>query len=279
MRVLVTGATGNVGRHVVRELLSQGAAVRALVRDAGVALGDGVELAVGDFEDPASLRAAASGVDAVFLTSADHPRKVEHENAVVDAVTGARVVKLASIGTETGSPVTTWDWHGRIVDHLTASGLPYVVLQANFFMSNLLMAAGSIAGAGKIFAPAGGAKIAMIDPRDVAAAAAAVLTTPGHEGRSYVLTGPEAITYDDVAATLSAALGQPVDFVDVPDEAMRGSLLDAGMPDWLAGFLPRLFGMLREGRGADVTEAVRQLTGREPRTFTEFARDHAALFT
>lgn len=285
MTVLVTGATGNVGRHVVRELATRGARVRALVRDAGAArvvTGDKIDLAVGDFDDAASLRSALDGVEAVFLTSADQPRKVQHENAVIDAAASAgaaRIVKLASIGTRIGSSVTTWDWHGRIVDHLEASGLPHVVLHANFFMSNLLMAAETIAGAGKIFAPAAGAKIAMIDPRDLGAAAAAVLTGTAHEGRTYVLTGPEAITYDDVAASLSAALRRPVEFVDVPGPAMRGSLLEAGMPVWLADFLPTLFEALREGKGADATDSVRELTGRDPRDFDEFVRDHATLFT
>jgi uncharacterized protein YbjT (DUF2867 family) len=262
--------------------------VRALVRDAGRAgprLGDGVDLAVGDFEDPVSLRRALQGIDAVFLTSADGPRKVEHENAVIDAAAAAgtpKVVKLASIGTRTGAPLSTWDWHGRIVDHLRASRLPHAVLQANFFMSNLFMAADSIRSAGKIFAPAAGARIAMIDPRDVAAAAAAVLTavprSSDAEAATHVLSGPEAIGYDDVAAHLSAALGRRIEFVPVPDAAAGAALVEAGMPDWLVEFLPKMFGVLRAGQAAEVTDAVHRLTGRAPRGFATFARDHAAAF-
>lgn len=284
VKVCVVGASGTVGRHVVGELHARGASVRALVRDparAGTVLGEQADLVVGDFDHPASVRRALEDADAVFLTSADGPSKVDHENAVIDAARAVgepRIVKLASIGSATGSPVATWDWHGRITDHLVASGLEHVVLQANFFMSNLAMAADSIRHAGAIFAPAGGARIAMIDPRDVGAAAAAVLADRDHAGRTYVLTGPQALTYDDVAAQLSEALGRQVAFVDVPGPASTAALLEAGMPPWLADFLPALFAELRDGAGVDVTDSVHRLTGCAPRSFADFARDHRSLF-
>ena len=101
---------------------------------------------------------------------------------------------------------------------------------------------------------------------------------PGHEGCTYVLSGREAITYAEVADQLSTVLGRAIQFVDVPGEAARGALRDAGMPDWLVEFLPKLFGQLRAGRATQVTDAVRRLTGRDPHTFAEFARDHAHLF-
>ena len=117
--ILVTGATGNVGAHVVRELRRRGSSVRALVRDAAVAaaaLGD-VDLAVGDFGDPSSLRRAMHGVDRVFLTSADGPDKVAHESVVIDAAAAGwvqQIVKLSTVHARSGSPLPTFDWHGRI---------------------------------------------------------------------------------------------------------------------------------------------------------------------
>jgi uncharacterized protein YbjT (DUF2867 family) len=118
----------------------------------------------------------------------------------------------------------------------------------------------------------------MIDPRDVGAAAAAVLTSARHDGRTLVLTGPEAITYADVARELGAATGHDVSFVDVPDAGAREQLVLGGLPDAIAGEIVRLFGMLREGAAERVTETVESLTGRPPRDFGAFARDHAGLF-
>ena len=168
----------------------------------------------------------------LFLSGADDPRRVEWETAAIDAAAEAgvrRIVKLSSIVAEPGAPVAFWDWHGRIEQHLRSSAVPAVVLRSSFFMSNLLAAAEPVALEGKLYAPAGEAQIAMIDPRDVGAAAAAVLTSAGHDGRSYVLTGPEAVTYTQVAAALAEATGREVEFVDLPDEAATQGLI-AGRP-------------------------------------------------
>ena len=282
--ILVTGATGKAGSQVVRALRERGAGVRAFVRDpekARALFDDGVELAAGDFADPASVRAALEGVEEVLLSCADDPRRVEWETSAIDAAAAAgvrRIVKLSTIGAEPGAPVAFWDWHGRVEEHLRASGLPAVILQSSFYMSNLLAAGETVAREGRLYAPAGEARVAMVDPRDVGAAAAAVLSGAGHEGRTYVLTGPEAITYAQVAADVSAAVGREVEFVDVPDEGARQALVDAGLPDFVAEQLVKIFGLLRQGMAAEVTDAVEMLTGRPPRSFASFARDHADLF-
>ena len=284
-KVLVTGATGNVGSWVVKELRGHGVSIRAFVRDpdrAAEKLGDDVELAVGDFSDTSSLHRALEVADHLFLTSADSPQMVEHETAVIEAAAAAgvsRIVKLSTLGAKVGSPLPPFDWHGRIEQHLWRSEVPAVVLRPNFYMSNLLGSAESIRQTGKLFAPADGAKIAMIDPRDVAAVAAVVLTTDiGHEGQTYELTGPEAITYEHIAEELSAATGRPIEFVDMPDEAARAGFVEAGMPDWLVEHLIRVFGIIRQGALKQTTDIVRALTRREPRTFAVFAREHAGLF-
>ena len=284
MKVLVSGATGNVGSRVVQELRGHSVSVRAFVRDpvrAAEKLDDGVELAAGNFSDTESLRHAFDGVDYLFLTSSDGPQKVEHESAVIDAAAAAgvsRIVKLSTLGAKAGSPLPPFDWHGRIEQHLRQSGVPSVVLRASFFMSNLLGSAEAIRQTGKLFAPADAAKIAMIDPWDVAAVAAVVLTTDGHEGQTYELTGPEAITHERIAEELSAATGRPIEFVDVPEEAARQGFVEAGMPEWLVKHLIGVFRIIREGALEQTTDTVRALTERGPRTFAEFAREHAILF-
>lgn len=282
--ILVTGATGSVGSQVVRELLERDMPVRAFVRGgerARDALGDAVELVVGDFEDPASVRRAVDGVGAVFLSSADGPRKVAHETAVVDAAAAAgvrRIVKCSTLLAETGSPLPPFDWHGRIEEYLHASEVPSVVLQSCFYMTNLLMAAESVRATGSIFAPAGTGRIATIDPRDTAAVAAVALTEEGHDARTYELTGPDAITYADAAEALSAATGSTITFVDVPDEAACDALVEAGLPEWLVAHLGALFPLIRQDALAPTTSTVRELTGREPRSFADFAHDHADAF-
>ncbi|GCB52912.1 SDR family oxidoreductase [Streptomyces sp. NL15-2K] len=283
--VLVTGATGNVGRTVVAALRARRTPVRALVRDEAKArrlLGADVDLAHGDFADPVSLRCALRGVDAVFLTSADGPDKVAHENAVIDAASTAwikRIVKLSSPHVEIGSEPAFWDWHARIEQHLHTSGVPSVRLRSNYLMSNLLAAADAVAGTGQLFAPAGDARIAMIDPADIGATAAVLLTEDGHDGRTYELTGPAALSYHDIAAELSAVTGRKISYVDIPDDTARAVLAASGAPDWLVTNLVTMFGKLRNGAGAHITDTVRELTGCQPRPLGQWLHNHAQAFT
>ena len=284
-KILVTGATGNVGSRVVRELRERGASVRAFARDTAKAakvLGDGVELASGDFSDAVSVRRALKGVEGVFLACANGPRQVEYETGLIDAAREAgvrRIVKLSALGAEVGSPVAFWEWHGRIEEHLRASGVPAVVLRPTFNMTNLLGSAEQVRHAGSLFAPAGGARVAMIDPADVAAVAAVALTEDGHDGRAYTLTGPEAISFERVAEGLSAATGRRVRYVSVPDEAARQGMIEQELPEFVATQIVAIFGFLRRGDQDETTDGVRALTGYEPRPFARFAREHAGLLS
>ncbi|WP_367318182.1 NmrA family NAD(P)-binding protein [Streptomyces sp. HUAS ZL42] len=283
MAVLVTGATGNVGSRAVRELRDRGVHVRAFVRDpdkAAADLGSETELAVGDFAQLSTVRRAFDGVDRVFLICPNDLRQVEYGTEAIDAAAAAglaQVVFLSTVGAQAGSPTVIFDQHGRIEEHLRRSGISGVVLQAGHLMSNLIGSAPAIAQTGRFFLPAGDAPIAMVDPRDVASAAAAVLTTTGHDDRTYQLTGPEAITYAEVARRLSSVLGRSVEYIDVPDEAALAGLAQAGLPPWLAEQVVALFGALRAGVNSSTTKTVRELTGHEPRRFEEFARSVAPL--
>ena len=282
--ILVTGATGGTGSHVVRALLGQNEDVRVFVRDAEKAralFGNAAEIAVGDFADAQSVRAALAGAEAMFLSGADDPRRVEWEIAAIDAAVAQgvrRIVKLSSITAGPASPVAFWDWHGRIEEHLRTARVAAVVLRSSFFMSNVLAAAGQVAHEGRLFAPAGEARIAMIDPRDVGDAAACLLTTPVEVHGAFVLTGPAAITYAEVAAELSAATGRDVEFVNVSDDDARAGLVQAGLPDFVAEQIVAIFAQARQGVNGEVTGTVESLTGRPPRGFGAFARDHADLF-
>lgn len=282
--ILITGATGNAGSQVVHALEQRGRPVRAFVRDPDKArslFGDAVELAVGDFGDPGSVRSALEGVETVFLSGADDPRRVEWEKRAIDLAGASgvrRIVKLSSIEVGPATSVAFWDWHGQIEQHLRDSGICAVILRSSAFMSNVVVAAEQVSSEGRLYAPAGEARIAMIDPRDIGAVAATMLTTTRHDGQTYVLTGPEAITYAQVAGELSAATARPVEYVDVPDEAAEQGLIQAGLPDFTARQVVEVFAMLRRGAGERVTATVESLTGSPPRDFAAFARDHAHLF-
>lgn len=280
--ILVTGATGNVGSHLVGELHRRGQPVRAFARDAAKAralLGDDVELAIGDYGDPSSVAAAFDGVDRLFLLTPSHPDMVSYERSVLEAATAANVQRVVKMSTNAADPRSDGRfarWQGQCEELLRASGIPSVILHSSFHMTNVLASAESIRRAGMIYAPLEDAKIAMIDRRDLAAVAALALTEDDHEGRIYHLTGPEAITYHDVAVEVSRVLGKVVTYVNVPDAAAIEATLRAGAPEWLAHGVGEVNRQVKNGIAAQPTEVARVLLGREPHSFADFARDIAA---
>lgn len=281
MTILITGATGTVGRALASELSRAGAPVRALVTDAGRGrdlLPEGVELAVGDFADADSLAAAVRGVRQVFLAAPNHPDQAAWEVAMIDAGRAAgvrRVVKLSAHGARRGSPVAFWDAHARSEDHLASSGLDAVVLRPTTYATNLLASWDAVEN-GILPAPAAGARVSFIDPADVAAAAAAVLTGRSAARGVLTLTGPAAIGFDDAAACLARLLDRPVGFVPLGDDEALGALVGAGASPWFAANLVRVFGALRAGLADLTTPTVSGLVGRPPASLWRALRPHVA---
>ena len=216
--ILVTGSTGRVGSDLVRQLSAKGTRVRALARDAakGAALeAPGVEIARGDLGDPASLDAAMQGIERVFLLSSVDQGQAELQGNVVKAAKRAgvrHIVKLGAAGTGLDSPITVARLHTQTEKEIEASGIPYTFLKPALFMQFLMTHAPSIRSDGAFHMPMRDGNVPMIDVRDIAAVAAAVLTTPGHEGKAYTLTGPEALSMSEVAQKLGAAIGKPVKY-------------------------------------------------------------------
>lgn len=284
--ILVTGATGVNGRELTKLLASRGVPVRAMTRSrdkaealAGLA---GVEVAVGDFDDAPSLDRALRGVEKAFLLTDSTERAEARQRAFVDAARRAgvrHVVKLSQFAADENSPVRFLRYHAAVERAIRESGMAWTFLRPNLFMQGLLAFRGPIAAEGRFFAAAGDARVSVVDVRDNAAAAAAALTGPGHEGRTYDLTGPEALTHAGMAAALSGALGRPVAFVDVPPDAMREALGGAGMDPWQADGLIEDYAHYRRGEASAVSTGVRDATGRPPRGFAAFAREHAAAFS
>jgi len=282
MKVLVTAATGTVGAHVVHALQERGVPVRAFVRDRGRAaarLGPGVELVAGDFADRGSLDRALHGVQRLYLACGNVPGQLAHERRVIDAARAAGVERVVKLSGPSVAPSLLFErWHAELERELHDSGLPAVVLRPSSFMTNLLASAEAVAQTGRLFAPAGGAVISFVDPRDVGEAAAAALTARDRPAGVQALTGPEALSFAQVAHELSVATGRRVEYVDIPGEAALEALTGAGLPPAVAEFVVGMFAAQRAGAMAHMTDAVERLTGRPPRPFAQFAREHAATF-
>jgi uncharacterized protein YbjT (DUF2867 family) len=288
--ILVTGATGLVGSRVVRELSSRGASVRALVRNASstnaakaseLSALAGVEIADGDMLEPATLAAALDGVERVMVISSSDVRMAEAQNAVIDASKAAgvsHVVKLSGIIPELDSPFRFARMHGEIEQYLESSGVPFTHLRAGEFMHSYFRQVPSIVERGILALPMANARIASVDVDDIAAVAAIVLTTPGHDGRTYPITGPEALTMSEVADRLSEATGTTIRYVDVIPADAHAARVAAGFPDYLNDGLDELFAERRAGKEAIVSTDMSAVFGREPTSFGEFAHRYAAVF-
>jgi len=282
--ILVTGATGLVGGAVVRELAARGVPIRVLVRSpekAAALAGPTVEAVVGDFAQPASLDQALRGVTRALLISHHDTSQVELQGNFVEAARRAgpvHVVKLSGLGTGPDSSLHSGRWHAETEAQIRKAGLPWTFLHPPYFMQNLLRAAPAIASHGVLTAAMKDGRIAMVDARDVAAVAAAALTIGGHAGQTYVITGPEALSHADVAATLSKAVGRPITYRDISLDAFREQLMAAGVPPWLVDVRVEFSSALRENFAATVSDVVPRVTGRPARTLAAFVAEHAAPF-
>jgi len=282
--ILVTGASGNVGGAVLRELLQAGAPVRATYRsqeDAARAPAN-AQPVIADFADRASLDRVLEGIDRVYLVCSPIPRLVEFESNMVDACRdhGVRyLVQNSALGADTYDKSFP-AWHRKVEERVRASGIPATFLRPESFMQNITTYfADTINSQGAFYAATGEAPIGFVDVRDIGAVAARVLTSDGHAGKTYTLTGPEALTYSQVAAKLSAMLGRTVNYVAITQEQLRQSMRDVGMPAWQVEALADLQAYYTDGPGGKVTGDVRAVLGREPIRFDQFLRDYAASFT
>lgn len=280
--ILITAASGQIGRDLVLALAAAGAPVRALVRDPRRAgLPAGVQVAQGDFDDPASLRTAFEGVDVAWLAGRDSPQAVAQGRRVLEAARAAgvrHVVRLSALGARAGSPVALMREHAEVDTALRASGMAWTLLQPHLYLQNLLRAAEAVRIEGVLAAPMGERAFPLVDTRDVAAAAAAVLRDPGaHAGRTHVLTGPARCGYAEVAAALARLAGRAVRYEAVPPESYERRLRAGGMPDWRAFDLAHIASAY-EAADESPTPDLTALLGRAPRSLAQFLADHRDAF-
>jgi uncharacterized protein YbjT (DUF2867 family) len=283
MSILVTGATGNLGGEVVRNLLERKSSIRALVRDRSKAsklTEQGIELAIGDLSQPETLSAALQGIEKAFLVLPNLPNQVELECAFIDAAKRAgcqQIVKLSVMGAGE-LPSTFQKWHRQIEEYLEDSGIAWTHLRPNMLMQNIRWFVQTILQNGSIYNCVGDAKISHVDARDVGSVAAVCLTESDYENKSYVLTGPEAITFNDIADIFSGKLNRSVAYVDLPPAALKAARLANGEPEWYLDAELELFASWKQGAGTAVTQTIAELTHHPATTYEEFARYYARDF-
>jgi uncharacterized protein YbjT (DUF2867 family) len=261
--------------------LAAGAKVRAMTRNPAKAkLDSRVELVKGDFEDPASLSAAVKAVERVFSLTTG-PQTGQHEKNLAQAAKSAgvrHIVKLSAMGGDGETKNDIRKWHDEGEQAFRDSGIPLTVLYPGAFMSNALHWRETIRAAGKVFSNYGDGKLPPVHPRDIAAVAVRALTTAGHEGKSYPLTGPEALTVAEQVKILAGTIGKPVEYVPVTDDAARAGMQRAGLPAELVNALIPFAAFVRSGKAAQVFPTIQQVTGRQPFSFSDWSRENAAAF-
>ena len=240
-----------------------------------------IELVEGDLDVPETLLTPLDGVNRAFLLTNSTDRAQAQQLAFVEAARYAfveHIVKLSQLHANHNSPVRFLRYHAAVESAIEASGMAYTFLRPNLYMQGLLGFRSTIKEKNAFYAAAGDAKVSIVDVRDIAAVAVAALTTAGHEGKIYDLTGPQALTHAQIAAHLSIALGHPIAFVNVPPQVMRDAMTGMGMPVWQADGLVEDYAHYERGEAAAVASGVEKATGKAPRSFDTFTHDYAAMF-
>ena len=281
--ICVTGASGTVSSEVIRQLESSKTPFRGAYfsnQKAESARSRGIEAVIIDYNRPETLRAAFHGCDRLFLLGPSALNQSELERNALDAAkaTGVRhIVKQSVLGADEES-YSLAKVHRTVEKAIEASGLAWTFLRPNSFMQNAVTFMGETIRAESAFYSASGqAKIGHVDVRDIASVAVKTLTGSNYEGNAYTLTGPEALTYDELASKLSEALGRPISHINLSPSDLKGGMLAVGMPEALSDRLLDLERYFSEGGASRITNDIKQVTGREPRRLAEYVRETAAM--
>jgi uncharacterized protein YbjT (DUF2867 family) len=275
--ILVTGSPGNIGTPLAQHLLRQGRKIRLMVRNPKkrdqvvVDLQSrGAEIVQGDFSDPGSLAHCFSGVESAFLLVPVALETADWKGNFVRAAEQngvERIVNLSVSGATSTTPVDLFRWHWQAEQTLESSGIAWTHLQptdlARFNIRSILP---TVEREGAFYSSIGQGQVALVDEEDVAEVAAAVLTEDGHEGKKYVLTGPNAVSYPEIADALANKLGKPVKYVDIDPAQAKKAMVAAGLPGWVADFINDLRELEKNGGASGPTEDIQRLLGRAPRT-------------
>jgi len=283
-KILVAGATGTNGQALLKELSARNVRCRALVRDIEKArpmASDTVELVPADFAEIETLDAAFAGIQKAFVAMPVHQNSSQWFSNFFRAAKTADIehlVKLSAYGADSKSGSEIVNAHGQSDRALLETGIPYTILRPNSFYQNMLWQADAIRTQGRFYLPVGDARISCVDVRDIADAAANILTSETHTNQTYKLTGPEALNYHEVADTLAELSGKSVSYVPITVEASRLAMLDMGLPQWDAHVLSEIQGLFTASQYEKVEDDLNGLLKRTPRTFRDFATDYLPAF-
>jgi uncharacterized protein YbjT (DUF2867 family) len=281
--ILITGASGNVGKTVLQEVAKSGAKHRAMYRSAAEAAKApaGTEAVIADFAKPETLNAALQNVESVYLVCSPIPELVQLESNMIDACVAAgveHVVQNSALGAgdyDKSFP----SWHRKVEERLKGTRLSWTILRPNSFHQNVVgFFAPTIRTQGVFYNSMRDSKNSFLDVRDIAVVAARALAGGEHAGKIYELNGPEAIDYTKLARKISKAAGREVKYLDIPIDAQRKALLEQGMPEWLVAALLDLQQFYLSGEGGETDGLLRRLLGRAPISMDEFLKENAAEF-
>ena len=287
--ILVTGASGNIGSEVVKQLLvvapavSIKAAVHSRQNVKKVKDGDRVKVIPIDYNESDTLRQALKDVDKLFLLTPDVPNAADlASNVVIEAKkAGIRhIVKQSVMGADLEADVGTMRLHRQVEDIIEQSGIPFTFLRPNEFMQNFInFHSASMKGNNAFYLPLEDAKVSLVDVRDIAAVAVKSLTDEDlHKNKTYLITGPEALSYHQVAEILSNRIGRKINYVNISDEEARAAMKEIGLSDWLINTVSELSDYFRKGKASEISSAVEEVTGNKPISFSQFANDYVDAF-
>jgi uncharacterized protein YbjT (DUF2867 family) len=278
--ILITGASGNVGKEVLKQVAQTGGHIRAAFQSSNKAAAPpGVEIVTVDFNQPETLRAALKGVERVFLVGPPTAQLPVLERKAIDVIKQSNVQQVVMLSAMGGRDAVFTRQHAESEDYMQASGVAYTFLRPNGFMQNMVNYNGpTITTQNAFYGTEGDGRVSHIDIRDIAAVAVKTLTEDGHRNKAYTLTGPAALTNNEIAQILSSTVGREIRFVNLPPSQLRQALLSAGMSEWSADALLDLQRLYREGKAATVTHDVEQVLGRKPIDFARFCRDYEHAF-
>jgi uncharacterized protein YbjT (DUF2867 family) len=281
--ILITGASGSVGKAVLQEAIRKESKVRGMFRskEEAAKAPSGCEAVLADYADKPSLRRVLEGVSSVYVVCSPIPQLVELEGNMLDASkeSGVKHVVLNSALGAGDYGKSFPSWHRKVEEKLKTTGMSYTILRPNGFLQNIVaFHAPSIREQGAFYAAMGDAQVSYLDVGDIASVAVKALQRGAHAGKTYELHGPEAISNQELAARISKVTGRTVAFVDIPESAQREAMLGLGMPEWQVTALLELQQYYKQGGGARTDGLLETLIERAPMTLDQYLTANAREF-
>jgi len=281
--ILITGATGNIGTGLVKQLLAKGAPLRVISRDQKKVshLWPDIGRVIGDRHEPSVVQRALQDVEKVFVLPALFDNDHEADRLLINEAKNAgirQIVLISSGAVHLGEKNVIGVIHRKKEELVEESGVPWTFLRPGAFMSNAFQWVDTIKTQAKVFNPTGDGKFAPISPSDIAAVAALALTSSGHDGKAYDLTGSQLVSTHDQVHVLSKAIGKPIECIDIPIEAAAERMKANGLPETLIQGLCDVWIRTRNGESAFQTNEVERLTGQSAQTFETWCREHRSAF-